>query len=275
MNYRLAGLLLGLSLFSTHLTQAQSSGDSPYHTSLKVDLPIAAAGTAAAYWGLLILNDKPGLTEAEARALRKEDVPRFDRFAAGYYDERANQLSNIPFYSAFALPVGLIALDPAIRQHHAGRAAVIYFETMAIAGAAFTQTAGRTFRARPLAYGADVPLRERTRRNTENSFFAGHTSSAAAAAFCAAKLFHDFHPDSRARPWVWTGAALVPATVGYFRLKAGKHFLTDNVLGYLVGAAIGIGVPQLHKMRAGREVGLLPVVMPNGTAGLAATWRLK
>ncbi len=252
--------------------QPMAAAASPYHTSWKVDAPIAVLGAAASYWGLTILNNKEGLTEAQALALRKTDVPRFDRFAAGNYSDAANKASNYPFYLSFGLAPVLITIDPAMRGHR-GQAALLYLETMAVAGTAFTQTAGRTFRNRPLTYGADVSIREKTRRNTENSFFAGHTSAASAASFCFAKLYHDYHPDSRARPWVWAGAAAIPAAVGYFRLEAGKHFLSDNLIGYAVGAVIGVGVPHLHKVAAQRGIGFHPVAFPDGAAGLALTWK--
>ena len=60
-------------------------------------------------------------------------------------------------------------------------------------------------------------------------------------------MFHDFNPGSRAQPYVWGAAAAVPAVVAYFRTKAGKHFLTDNLVGYAVGATVGIMVPRLHR----------------------------
>ena len=33
----------------------------------------------------------------------------------------------------------------------------------------------------------------------------------------------------------------------YLRVRAGKHFLTDVIAGYAVGATIGILVPHLHR----------------------------
>lgn len=272
--FRVGSLLVLAGISLTARPVAAQVAESPYHTSLNVDLPVAVLGTAASYWGLTILNDKDGLSEAQALALRKEDVPRFDRFSAGNYSEAANKASNYPFYASFGLAPVLILADPAMRGHR-GQAALLYYETMAVVGTAFTQTAGRTFRNRPLTYGADTPMRERTKRNTENSFFAGHTAAAAAASFCFAKLYNDFHPDSPARPWVWAGAAAIPAAVGYYRLEAGKHFLSDNLIGYTVGALIGVGVPQLHKVAAARGVGFHPAVFPNGATGVALTWAVK
>ena len=47
--------------------------------------------------------------------------------------------------------------------------------------------------------------------------------------------------------------------MGFCRLKAGKHFLSDNLLGYAVGASIGVAVPQLHRIAAGKGMSLVPV----------------
>ena len=72
-------------------------------------------------------------------------------------------------------------------------------------------------------------------------------------------MLHDFNPGSPAEPFVWGAAALVPAAVAYYRLEAGKHFLSDNLLGYAVGATAGLVVPQLHKSAGRRGVTLVPL----------------
>ena len=46
---------------------------------------------------------------------------------------------------------------------------------------------------------------------------------------------------------MWGVAAAVPAVVAYFRVRAGKHFLSDNLVGYAVGATVGVMVPRLHR----------------------------
>ena len=48
---------------------------------------------------------------------------------------------------------------------------------------------------------------------------------------------------------VWGVAAAIPATVGYLRIKSGKHFLSDNIVGFAVGAASGILIPEIHKKK--------------------------
>lgn len=103
-------------------------------------------------------------------------------------------------------------------------------------------------------------------------FFAGHTAATAAATFFMAKVFADFNPGSKAKPYVWAFAAAVPGVVGYLRYKAGMHFLSDNILGYLIGAGAGILVPQFHKVKAMRNVSFAPAV-GTGSNGLAVTYR--
>ena len=42
---------------------------------------------------------------------------------------------------------------------------------------------------------------------------------------------------------------MIPAITGYLRVKAGKHYPTDTIAGYLLGATAGILIPQLHKKK--------------------------
>ncbi|AKD03091.1 phosphatase PAP2 family protein [Pontibacter korlensis] len=231
--------------------------DSPYKTSFKVDAPIIAAGMGLSAYGLSLMQDKSGLSEEQIMALSKDDVNRFDRFSAGYDSESAKKISDFPFYGSFATPFLMLLNDNV--GNKAGQVLVLYVETMAVTGAFFTMTNGNVERTRPLVYSDEVDISEKNDANARNSFYAGHTAATASATFFAAKIFHDFNPDSPARPYVWAAAAAIPATVGYLRLKAGKHFLSDNLLGYTMGAAAGILVPQLHKKNNKRNISLVPV----------------
>ena len=55
---------------------------------------------------------------------------------------------------------------------------------------------------------------------------------------------------SRLAPWIWSAAAAYPAVVGLLRMEGGMHHFRDVATGYLVGAAIGYGVPALHEKRS-------------------------
>ncbi|HEX8460354.1 MAG TPA: phosphatase PAP2 family protein, partial [Segetibacter sp.] len=108
---------------------------------------------------------------------------------------------------------------------------------------------------------------------SQRAFFAGHTAATAAATFFMAKAFADFNPDSKAKPYVWAFAASVPALVGYLRYKGGMHFLSDNLLGYAVGAGAGILVPKLHSIKKMRNVTFLPQIGNN--KGLALVYHIR
>jgi hypothetical protein len=266
-----SSLLLG----SAPAASAQQA-PSPYRTSLVKDGAITAGLTALSVTGLYLVQQKSGLSDVELAALDKNDVPKFDRFVAGNYSESAQTASDILCYGGMLVAPGLLALNPAARGRY-GQVAALYLETMLATDAAFTMTVGNVTRYRPYLYGTEGG-NGRSGKIATNSFFAGHTAHSATATFFAAKVFHDFNPDSPAQPYVWGAAAVLPAAVAYYRMEAGKHFLSDNIVGYVVGATMGIVVPQLHKTASRTGVSMLPMqgVNVNGYAfsGLLLSKRL-
>lgn len=276
MKYTLIVLLLVKISFGASAqsdsTSAERSG-SPYTTRFAVDGPIIGAGMGLTYLGFRMVQNKDPLTEAEVLALDKNDVNGFDRFSAGYFSDKANDDSYLPFYAAFAMPA--VALLNKNIRHKTGQVFVMYLETMLITGAMFTITAGGIDRPRPLVYSSDAPMSKRQSKNSQRAFYAGHPAATAAATFFTAKVFSDFNPNSKAKPYVWAAAAIIPASVAYMRLKAGQHFLSDNLLGYGLGAATGILVPHFHKNK-NRVDGLsVQPFMGDGVSGMAMTYRLK
>lgn len=249
-------ILLTLMLISSSLLAQK---ESPYQTSLKHDGPALIAGLGLSYLGLTLVKNKSELTPAEVMNKSKDDVFLIDRFSAGYYSEQADKDSYIPFYGSFAVAPIVALIDKNQRSHY-GQVSVMFIETMSAAAASFTIAAGLVKRSRPLVYNTTLPVEDRQDKDEQRSFFAGHTTATAAATFFAAKVFSDFNPDSKLKPYVWVAAAAVPALVGYQRLKAGKHFLSDNLLGYGVGAACGILIPQLHKKSNRSNLSVSPVV---------------
>lgn len=249
---------------------------SPYKTDLWKDGAWITAGVGLNVAGVLMIQNKKALTEAEVNALDKNDIWKIDRWAAGNYSQNADEISYIPFYMSMALPVAFLPSEE--ERNNFGQISVLFIETMATTGAIFTLTAGAVEKSRPLVYNESLPLEKRTDPDAQRSFFAGHTAATAAATFFAAKVFNDFHPNSRAIPYIWTTAAAIPALVGYLRIKSGKHFLTDNLIGLGIGAAAGILIPEIHK-KGNENIELYPTASFNihGTGmnskGLAILYR--
>jgi membrane-associated phospholipid phosphatase len=236
---------------------AQQASTSPYRTRFAVDAPITLGLGAAGGLGLYLIQQKSGLNDAELAALDKNDIPKFDRFTAGNYSDRAQTISDFLCYPSLIIAPGLLALDRDMRGHY-GQILGLYLQTMASSAAVFTLTAGTVYRYRPFLYGTEGGG-DRNSKIATNSFISGHTAHTATATFFAAKVFHDFHPGSAAEPFVWGAAALVPAAVAYYRMEAGKHFISDNIAGYAVGATAGILVPQLHKTSGRRGISFVPI----------------
>lgn len=235
---------------------------SPYTVRYKRDIPINIGLIGLNYLGVTLVNNKKDITPAEAMALKKENVPFFDRGNVGYFDESIDKASYTPFYASFAWPVVMMFVD-GDQTRHLGQVVTMYIQTMAVTGAMFSITAGLVNRPRPLVYGANTPMDRRTSNNSQRSFFAGHTAATAASSFFTAKVFSDMNPDSKLKPVVWVVAAGLPALVGYQRYKSGQHFLSDNILGYAIGAATGILIPKWHKTAASKNMSIMPAFGPN------------
>lgn len=253
MNKMLFPLLFFLCLTFSSYSQTES----PYETRWAVDGPWIGAGVGLNVLGLMAIKNKDHLTQDQLNNITKEDVFVVDRWAAGNSSDNADNLSYYPFYGSFTLPLIMMVADKNQRSH-AGQISILFVETMATTGALFTMSAGYIERSRPLVYNEDLPDKKRMDNDAQRSFFAGHVAATATATFFAAKVFQDFNPDSRARPYVWTAAALIPTWVGYLRIKSGKHFLTDNLVGFGIGAMSGILIPEIHK-KENTSISLTPV----------------
>jgi membrane-associated phospholipid phosphatase len=249
-------LIINLSAQDSLTTQINSSNQSfspkdVYKISWKVDAPVTGAGLGLSVLGLYLIKNKDYLNDMQAAAKNRNDVPSFDRGNAGFYSQKDNDASYVPFFTSFATPVVVMLINKNERQQ-AGKILVMYTEALAVTSTLYTITAGSVDRSRPLVYpdkngNFRAPLSKRESNNSQRSFYAGHTAASAAGSFFAAKVFCDLNPDSKFKPVIWVIAAALPAVTAYYRYESGEHFLSDNILGYVLGAGVGILVPQFHK----------------------------
>ncbi len=244
---------------------------SPYKVTFKKDAPIIGAGVALTVLGVHLIGQKDSLTNAQLATKTKDRLPFFDRGNAGFYSVKADDDSYIPFQYSFALPVVMALLNKNQRENIVP-VLTLYVETMAVTGTLFTMATGTIYRSRPYVYGTIADAARRRENDSQRSFYAGHTAATAAATFFAAKAFQDFNPNSKLKPIVWVVAAATPALVGYLRYKAGMHFLSDNILGYVLGASAGILIPEWHKTKLSKKVTIVPEV-GNGYKGMAVSYK--
>jgi membrane-associated phospholipid phosphatase len=238
----------------------KTSIETPFNLKRKIDLPVTIAATALIIGGFAIKTLKPSIDSFDLANPDVSKIPSFDLSAIHQANPGYQTASDILEYTAVALPF-LAFVDKRV-SGHAPQIIAMYFETLAIDFAAYNVTTALVNRSRPLTYNTDthheeingidsivpdVPLSSKEKGNVLESFFSGHTCNAATATFFGARVFTDLRPHSALVPFVWVAAAGVPAFTAFSRYKAGKHFPSDVVVGYLVGASIGYFVPQLHK----------------------------
>lgn len=232
--------------FLSVITIAQGQvTSSVYKFKLGVDIPIGTITLGAGTTALIKQKRNQPFTEYEVNSLAY-DMNKLDYSSINRsYNKKIHLASDIGMLTAVATPLILLA-DKKVRNE-IKYIAPMWLETFALTYALTGMTKELVRRTRPYVYYDDVPLEKKIAKDARASFFSGHTSMTAASSFFTAKVFADMNPDSKWKPLVWTGAAILPAGIGALRYSGGKHFWTDIITGYLVGATVGILVPHLHK----------------------------
>lgn len=220
---------------------------SPYQLNWKKDGGLVILAGVSAGVGLHLRTNLADLSLADLETLNANQVNSFDRFATKYYSPQADKASDVFWMSTHALPF-LFLVNKRSRQDF-GKIAAMYGETFFITTGITLLIKTTTKRNRPFVYNPDAPVAKKTTRNARTAFLSGHTSISAANSFFAAKVFSDYYPESKWKPAVWTAAAVLPAITGYLRIRAGKHYPTDTIAGYALGAVTGILIPHFHKKK--------------------------
>jgi membrane-associated phospholipid phosphatase len=241
MKHSIVFLLVSLAVFNC---KAQNN---IYHINWKKDAWVVGAGIATLGIGYIVNNSADRATLEDINRLNKNDVNAFDRKAIDNYSMTAHKTSNILVYTALAMPITAFLSKKGCQEKIA--IPVMGLEALAFSTGITSIVKATVKRYRPYTYNTALTTTERTNSGARKSFPSGHTCNAAVATFFAAKVLTDLYPNSKYKPLIWTAAVTIPALTGYMRYKAGKHFPTDVIAGYVIGASIGYLVPALHKSK--------------------------
>lgn len=224
------------------LTAQEESG--PYHLSLKRELLYSGSGLVTTVGAHLYQQNLPPVLAGD---LILPNLSWLDRIGAGNYTIASGNFSNQILFTSLGLPALFLA-DKKSRTD-ISTIGLLYLETMLINQGLTDLVKATTLRPRPYVFGVNFPPTNTLNSNDRASFLSGHASSTAAVSFFTARVFADYYPDSKLKPYVWGAAAGLPALMGYLRVRAGKHYPSDVLAGYVVGGAIGYLVPTLHKRK--------------------------
>lgn len=239
-------------LLSTALSAfSQSPSDSPYRLDWKKDASIFSTGLGLSLTGRLVVNGVNDRSAADLENASFKDVLGLDEGANDNYSKSAATASDWVYRGAAVLPLTLL-IDADIRRD-AGKVAILGSEALLITYGLTNLTKGLVKRNRPFVFNEEVSIEKKLTTDSQLSFFSGHTSATSTATFFTAKVWSDYNPENKWKPVVWTAAATIPAVTGYLRVRAGKHYTTDVVTGYAVGALVGYFVPHLHKIKRGEK----------------------
>jgi membrane-associated phospholipid phosphatase len=243
-----------------------------YQLKPSVDVPLTAVGAGWSLYAFTKIYSKDPSTKEQILALDPADINKFDRWAADVYSEKAANSSDFFFYGAMPLPLVLLA-DKDIRKD-AAKVGFLYLEAMSITGLLYTGSVYVTDRYRPLAYNPEVPMDERTKGGSKNSFFAGHVALVATSTFFTAKVFSDYNPDSKLKYLLYGAAVVCTGGTAYLRHMGGKHFPSDIVIGTAVGTLSGLLVPHFHKNPLLKNPRLSVTPFTGQSHGLAVRYKL-
>lgn len=216
--------------------------ESPYNLELNRELFLLGSGVLLDITGLIISSNISPLTPQEINELDLNDINNFDKNAIKPYSGSLN--GDYFLYGSFLLPLTFLANDNTRRDWQ--MLGVMWLEVLAIQSGVNLIVKGLTKRTRPYMYDPNTPLEKRQSVDARFSFYSGHTSTTAATTFYIARVFSDYLSNELVKTIIWTGAVIYPALTGYLRMNTGNHFRTDVITGYLIGAAIGYFIPEMH-----------------------------
>ena len=125
----------------------------------------------------------------------------------------------------------------------AGEDLVVMGEALLVNGALNELVKVAVRRPRPFTYDGH----ELQRSDSYLSFYSSHASTAFTVGMAYATTFSLRHPTSGYRYLVYGAVIAGGGTTGLLRILAGKHFPSDVLVGALMGSAVGVTVPMLHR----------------------------
>lgn len=175
-------------------------------------------------------------------------VPALDRPVTRLGWGPARRASDVAVLGMLALPFAVSAADTGAQRLPA--------ENVAVDGLVIGQTLSATLlatsllkvmarRARPFTYNPDFPAIERHEGDARLSFPSGHSSLSFAAASVTAVMLLRRYPGPGGVAGA-VGAYLGASGVATLRVLAGKHFISDVLVGAALGTALGLAFPLAH-----------------------------
>ena len=178
-----------------------------------------------------------------------EDINTFDRWAMNPYSKPLDITADVSLGLSLITPLVLInapKTDYAILG-------TMYAETLLIANGIKDLSKSLFFRPRPYMYFDNPPKEDISEGDWADSFPSGHTTMAFAGATFTTFVFNKYFSDSAWKiPVIATSYTLATLTA-VLRVCSGNHYLSDVLIGSLIGTSTGFLVPFLHTLPVSKK----------------------
>ena len=253
-------LFVSVALFffgATTLTYAEERQQShtTYELGFARDLTLTLSAATISGLGTLLYNRM-----STPSSLQDQDkLLPWDRPLAGRYSEGADRASDIGSVLAVApLTVGAIAwYQGTSNGTEFATFTLMFAQALAIGNG--INLAARSLEVWPRPYMYSPSTNSGTEAGKEKaksakaeaygSFFSGHATAAFTVATFTDEWFRTTYPNSPYKGIMRATAYSLAGLESALRVAAGKHYLTDVVVGALVGTGVSLGILELHRNR--------------------------
>ncbi len=230
-------VLVGVFLVSARVSRFNLS------TSIDVSLGV---GSLALVGGNFVWEKSSSFPEySGVPRVAFEELNFLDKVAVFGYSDALDKVSTIATIGVLAVP-GVYSL---LKGDDMWGYGLMYFETVAMTYGLKELAKNLVLRERPYVYGVDggkAPKEEFSNGDYCRSFPSGHTALAFASATFLTMVMGF---DDSASPWripACIGSYAVALGVAASRILSGNHYMTDVLVGALIGTACGAVVPLMH-----------------------------
>lgn len=236
-------LSICLSFFLlANVTQSQ------YSYNYKPVRDISILGGSSITFGVSWLMQKQvePLDIVTINALKINDINRFDRIACRYWNKDIALASDVVAIGSVALPVWFY-INGNTRKD------AFKIGNVAAESLMLSQALANLFklgkRNRPYLYNSETPMSQKLKSDSRMSFFSAHTTTVSSMCFSFAFAHGTYFKDSKSNGIIMSSAIILPAIEGFMRVRAGKHFPSDVITGYLVGLGSAYLMHRIHLVR--------------------------
>lgn len=236
-----SGFVLIFFVYSSYIVLPQSQ---QYQLKKGLDIGIVAGSTTLFTSCYLLQKKVKPLDPNTIVNLNRQSIHPFDRIATYQWNPTVAKVSD-------GLAIGTILMQSYFYFNKSTRTESLKIGPMAFESFMLSQSIANAFklttRNRPYLYNPLVPMAEKQKPDSRMSFFSAHTTTVSSMCFSFAYAHQTYLPDSKYNKAIWVSAFTLPAIEGLLRVKAGKHYPTDVITGYLVGLGSSFLMHQLHK----------------------------